>query len=106
MSAIIAQIDPTFGQFIRSDDKMVVQLKKALYGCVESAKLWYDLLSSTLSSDGYAPNPMDSCIFNKTVKGKQCTVVVYVDVYNSTGSKYDRSSRRYFKEKFQGTNRP
>ena len=31
MSAIIDQIDPTFGQFIRSDnDKMVVQLKKAL----------------------------------------------------------------------------
>jgi hypothetical protein len=25
MSAIIAQIDPTIGQFIRSDDKMVVQ---------------------------------------------------------------------------------
>jgi hypothetical protein len=79
MTAIIVQIDSTFGQFVRSDGKMIVQLKKALYGCVESAKLWYDLLSSTLLENGYAVNPLDPCIFNKSVNGNQCTVVVYVD---------------------------
>jgi len=45
MASIICQIDPSYDQFIRSNGSIIVNLKKALYGCVESAKLWYRLLS-------------------------------------------------------------
>ncbi len=60
---------------------MVVQLDKALYGCVESAKLWYDHLRKTLESLGFTVNPHDICVFNKgDVKdGTQCTIALHVN---------------------------
>ena len=79
LSDILVSIDPSYSKFIRKNGKMVVELKKALYGCIESAKLWYDLLSQTLIRDGYTMNPLDKCVFNKTIDGVQITVVIYVD---------------------------
>jgi hypothetical protein len=79
VSSILIQIDPTYEKYLRANGTIVVMLRKALYGCIESAKLWYDLLSSNLISAGYTSNPLDKCIFNKMVNGKQCTIVVYVD---------------------------
>jgi hypothetical protein len=56
-----------------------VKLKKALYGCVQSAKLWYDKLCKVLEADGYRKNAYDECLFNKSVNGVQCTVAFHVD---------------------------
>ena len=52
---------------------------KALYGCVVSALLWYELFSTTLEEMGFEINPYDMCVANKTINGKQCTIVCYVD---------------------------
>ena len=66
LSDCLMNIDPEYYRsFLRGDGTMVVELQKALYGCVESSKLWYDLLTSTLIVDGYAQNPVDNCVFNK-----------------------------------------
>ncbi len=43
---------------------VVVELDKALHGCVESAALWYDDLKKTIQRDGFDENPYDRCIFN------------------------------------------
>jgi Reverse transcriptase (RNA-dependent DNA polymerase) len=58
---------------------LYLQLKKALYGCVKSALLWYKLFSGTLQDMGFQLNPHDVCVANKTINGSQCTVVWYVD---------------------------
>ena len=59
---------------------MIVRLNKAQYGCIESARLWYNTLSSKLVSLGYEINPYDPCVFNKIGNnGKQLTIVIYVD---------------------------
>ena len=58
---------------------MYVQLDKALYGCVQSALLWYELYSSTLMKMGFEVNPYDLCVANATIDGKQCTICWYVD---------------------------
>ena len=80
MAGILCQIEPSFQiEFLREDDTMIVKLLKALYGCVESAKLWYNLLTATLISHGFIINPLDLCIFNKNIDGKQLTIVIYVD---------------------------
>jgi hypothetical protein len=50
-----------------------------MYGCIESAKLWYNTISSLLESIGFVGNHVDRCVFNKTINGKQCTLVLYVD---------------------------
>jgi hypothetical protein len=54
---------------------------KALYGCIESGKLWYDTLSSKLLANGYVQNPYDKCIFNKwhEFEGVQSTIGIHVD---------------------------
>ena len=54
-----------------------VKLEKALYGCVQSARLWYNYLSDFLKSIGFEANP---CVFNrKSASGKQCTLAIHVD---------------------------
>ena len=63
------------------DGSVIVLLLKALYGCRESAKLWYEHLRRSLESLGFTVNPYDVCVFNKICSGtgKQITVAVYVD---------------------------
>ena len=58
---------------------LYLQLMKALYGCVRSALLWYELFTTTLQGIGFELNPYDLCVANKNIKGKQCTIVWYVD---------------------------
>ena len=37
MSAILIQIDPTYAQYLETNGSLIVQLDKALYGCVEAS---------------------------------------------------------------------
>jgi hypothetical protein len=66
---VILMLDPTLTSIKASKDpcgKLYVKLKRALYGCIQSAKLWYAKLKSVLVADGYVPNDYDGCLFNKT----------------------------------------
>jgi len=58
---------------------LYLQLLKALYGCVQSALLWYNLFLNTLVQLGFKLNPYDLCVANSQIKGKQCTIAWYVD---------------------------
>ena len=58
---------------------LYLRLLKALYGCVKSALLWYELFTSTLQEMGFELNPYDPCVANKIINGKQCTIGWYVD---------------------------
>ena len=79
LTKLILEIDPSYKQYIGKNGKLTVKLDKALYGCIESAKLWYDLISSKLIELGYTQNPYDVCVFNKIVNEVQVTVTLYVD---------------------------
>jgi hypothetical protein len=50
LAMILTKIRPDYVPFLDKDGTLVVQLDKALYGCVESARLWYDHLRNTLIS--------------------------------------------------------
>mmetsp|Transcript_17995 Transcript_17995/g.23319 ORF Transcript_17995/g.23319 Transcript_17995/m.23319 type:complete len:119 (+) Transcript_17995:695-1051(+) len=54
-------------------------LLRALYGCIESALLWYKLYVETLRGMGFQVNPYDRCVANKIIKGKPYTICWYVD---------------------------
>jgi Reverse transcriptase (RNA-dependent DNA polymerase) len=75
----IIRQDASFLPFQRRNGGLIVILNKALYGCIESAKLWYHEIAGTLKTNGFKPNPRDICIFNKTARNTQITIVVYVD---------------------------
>jgi hypothetical protein len=89
LKAVYMRIDKRLAQMLAElfpddykldkDGCIYVKLQKALYGCVESAKLWYDEVSSTLKGLGFEANPHDPCVFNIDRNGHQMTVCLYVD---------------------------
>ena len=58
---------------------LYVRILRAIYGCIESALLWYQLYAKTLKQMGFKLNPYDKCVANKMINGKQCTIAWYVD---------------------------
>ena len=79
-AAILMQLDPSFEIGKLEDGSCIVLLNKALYGLVESAKLWYEHLSGTLISMGFVANDYDPCVFNITRNGvQQCSICFHVD---------------------------
>jgi Reverse transcriptase (RNA-dependent DNA polymerase) len=56
-----------------------VELLKALYGTLHAARLFWEKMSGKLKEWGFVANPYDSCVVNKMINGKQCTVVWHVD---------------------------
>ena len=76
---IIFTQDTLFRPYMTRDGGLLVVLDKALYGCIESARLWNDEISNMLISLGFMANPRDRCVFNMVVRGAQVTIVVYVD---------------------------
>jgi hypothetical protein len=58
----IIRQDPSFLPFQRRNGGLVVILNKALYGCIESAKLWYHEVAGTLKTNGFKPDLRDICI--------------------------------------------
>ena len=45
MTKLLLKITPEYREYVGDDGTLVVELDKALYGCVEAAKLRYDLLT-------------------------------------------------------------
>ena len=79
---IMCKVDTKYKDFITIENRkkvLYLQLIKALCGCIRSALLWYELISSTLQGMGFELNPYNICITNKMIDRKQCTMVWYVD---------------------------
>ena len=80
---LMCDVNPSYRQHVHTDRRgkqtLYLRLAKALYGCVRSALLWYQLFSSTLQQMGFELNPYDPCVANATIRDKQCTIVWYVD---------------------------
>ena len=79
---IITEVNPKYKEFVtyeKGKPVLYLQLLKALYGCVQSGLLWYELFSTTLQDMGFKLNPYEPCIANNMIDGHQCTIGWYVD---------------------------
>jgi hypothetical protein len=80
---LLAEISPnTYKDYTTSErgkDVIYLKLKKALYGCIKSALLFWENLSEKLTERGYKLHPYDSCVANKAINGSQMTIVWHVD---------------------------
>jgi hypothetical protein len=79
LAEIVRTFLPSVETFIDDHGKLTVKLDKALYGCVQSALLWYQTLTDFLLSLGLTPNKCDKCVWNIDKDGMQLTVMLYVD---------------------------
>jgi hypothetical protein len=79
---ILCKMNKKYIRFVITEGKtrvLYVKLVKAIYGCVKSALLWYELFTKSLKGMGFVLNPYDPCIANCEIEGTQCTVAWYVD---------------------------
>jgi Reverse transcriptase (RNA-dependent DNA polymerase) len=80
MSELMTRLRPDYERYLDSRGCVTVILDRALYGCVESAALWYENLSATMAALGDERNRYEICVFNKRdADGTQCTATVHVD---------------------------
>jgi hypothetical protein len=83
MAEVILKIDPKqhakYAEKENGKDVTYVILAKALYGTLQAALLFWQNPSTELKKWGFETNPCDFCVANKTINGKQCTVVWHVD---------------------------
>ncbi len=80
LTAMLVLIYLNNAQFVEERGTSVVELDKALYGCVEAAALWYDNLCTITKEDVFSSNPYDPCVYNKIgMDDTQITVVMHVD---------------------------
>jgi hypothetical protein len=80
LSSMCEEWVPEVKEYLREDGKLVVKLDKALYGLIQSAKLWYRELSGFLLEKGFAACPSDQCVFVKKINnGKYIVALLYVD---------------------------
>jgi Reverse transcriptase (RNA-dependent DNA polymerase)/Zinc knuckle len=82
MVDLLVQIDESYTQFVtieKGKRVIYVQLVKALYGTLKAAMLFWKKLTGILESWGFVTNKYDSCVANKVINGKQCTIAWHVD---------------------------
>ena len=79
MTAMYVELVPSAHDMVNAEGCVIVRLLKALYGCVESAMLWYEHLRSFLASIGFEHCPHDPCMFKRGAGEHMVRMVVYVD---------------------------
>jgi hypothetical protein len=79
---IMCEVNPEYLPYVieeKGEKILYLRVLQAIYGCIESALLWYNLFANTLQKMGFEINPYDRCVANKIINGKQCTIAWYVD---------------------------
>jgi Reverse transcriptase (RNA-dependent DNA polymerase) len=83
MAEMLVKLDPQIYRkhiHMKGDKPILyVELKKALYGTMQAAFLFWKLLSKCLQDWGFVINPYDWCVANKQIDGSQCTILWHVD---------------------------
>jgi len=75
IAELIVKLEPkVYRKYVWNDKKgkpmLYVQLKKALYGTLQAALVFWELLSNTLTGWGFKINPYNHCVANKMMNGK------------------------------------
>ena len=79
---LLCEVNPEYAKYIVMEGKvkaLYFRCNKAIYGCVVSGVLWYELFSQTLEKQGFIINPYDFCVAKATFDGSQCTIGWFVD---------------------------
>jgi hypothetical protein len=83
MAELLVRIDPKLYrkhvQLENGKQVLYVELKKALYGTLKAALLFWRRLLSQLMEWGFTSKPYNSCVMNKQINGLQCTILWHVD---------------------------
>jgi hypothetical protein len=72
-----------YTQYVSADRKgvktLLVECMNVIYGTMIAGLLYYRKFAESLECQKFIKNPYDPCIWNKFIKGKQCTICFHVD---------------------------
>jgi hypothetical protein len=93
MTEMCTEWMPELKQYLRPDRRLMVKVDKAVYGLIQSAKLWYKELTSYLEQCGFKKCKSYECILvKKTGAGDYIIVILYVnDLLILSGNGADRA---------------
>jgi len=102
---VMCKVRPDYEELVVIDKGkrvLYLRLSKALYGCIQSALLWYNTFKEHLIDMGFKLNPYDPCVANAVIDGHQCTICWYVDDMKISHKKSKTVNRiiRQMEEKF------
>ena len=66
-------------EHVQDNGSILMLLLKAMYGCIQASKLWYNLLTKILRSRGYVASENDPCVMRRVVNGMIFVILIYVD---------------------------
>jgi hypothetical protein len=76
---IAAVLDPSYKQQHRSDGGIIVKLRRAVCGTIQTAHSWHQRLSKLLMFWKFKSNPCDGCLFTRTNADEVTHVCIHVD---------------------------
>ena len=83
LAELLIKVDSTYEAVLTHEgNKPVIyaELDKALYGTLQVALLfWKKIWKFFIEKHGFKANRYDSCVVNKDIAGKQCTIGWHVD---------------------------
>jgi len=100
----LVQVDPTAAKFLRTDGSIITKLNKALYGLIQSANLWFNLVKNTLEKEGFKNHEfIDNCLFTKETEQGKIHVTVTVDDVFATAHQESELDKleKMLRDKFQ-----
>jgi hypothetical protein len=72
-----------YTQYVSADRKggktLLVECMNAIYGTMIAGLLYYHKFAESLEGKKFIKNPYYPCVWNKVIKGKQCTIYFHVD---------------------------
>ena len=79
LTQLLCKVAPEVKPFVSEKGKLLMKLDKALYGCIQSAKLWYETLTEFLRSIGFKHNEVDSCVMMRREQRNCVLIAIFVD---------------------------
>jgi len=76
---LILDLYPEYKKYIGKVGVLYCKLLKALYGCVQASKLWYEKVRKFLERLGYVRGEVDLCVFRRVIGEKVYLLTLYVD---------------------------
>lgn len=85
LARVLVKLTPSWSKLLSDEGVLVLKLNRALYGLVESARLWNEEIAGTLTAAGFSQSTQDPCLFVHAEKG--ISLVIYVDDFLLSYSK-------------------
>ncbi len=98
----VVEVFHEYAKYVMQEGILYTKMMKAMYGCVQASRLWYEHLTGVLKEAGYKAAGMDECVWRR-VDGKEMhVIVVYVDDLLIFASKKEMAAiKELFLKKFQ-----